>query len=247
MILRPVKPASPWGPPITNRPEGWICQQLHGQHPFEQKAVIANVIDSALVTEMRGDDLLDDLFQDFLPQVLGGDIIGVLGRNDDGVDSDGGDCTTVALVLDGHLGLGVRSKPGEGFGSSGHGERLVEFVGENDGKGHQFFGFGCGVSEHETLITGTMVFEGTMVKTLGDIGGLLLNRDENVAGLVVKTLVGMVVSDVLDGVSDDLLVVDLGLGRDFAKDHDHSGLGSGLAGDLGGRVLLQAGIELRQG
>ena len=36
----------------------------------------------------------------------------------------------------------------------------------------------------------------------------------------------------LDGVPDHLLVVDLGLGGDLAADHDHAGLGHGLAGDL---------------
>jgi len=202
------------------------------------------VINGVFVEKVRGDYLFDDLFEDLLPQVLGTDVVGVLSRNDDGVDSEGDNGTTVTLVLDSHLGLGVWSEPGEGTSPSGNGQRLVEFMRENDGEGHQFRGFGGGISEHETLITGTMVLERTLVKALSNIRGLLFNGNEDVAGLVVETLGRVVVSNVLDGVSDDLLVVDLGLGGDFTQNHDHSGLGSGLASDLGRWVLLQAGIEL---
>ena len=46
------------------------------------------------------------------------------------------------------------------------------------------------------------------------------------------TLGAVVIADVLDGVADDLLVVDVGLGGDLAADHDHPGLGDSLTGDL---------------
>jgi hypothetical protein len=81
------------------------------------------------------------------------------------------------------------------------------------------------------------------VQTLRNVGRLLLNGNEHVAGLVVEALVGRVVANVLDGVADDLLEVEVGLGGDLAKDHDHTGLGGALACDLGERVLPEAGIE----
>lgn len=77
-----------------------------------------------------------------------------------------------------------------------------------------------------------MVLEITVVETLSNIGRLLLNSDENVAGLVVESLLGRVVSDTLDGVTDDLLVVNVGLGGDLTEDHDQTSLGSGFASDL---------------
>jgi hypothetical protein len=82
-----------------------------------------------------------------------------------------------------------------------------------------------------------------VVQTLGDIGGLFLNSNQNVASLVVETLRGVIVSNILDGTSDDLLVVETGLGCDFTEDHNHPGFRSGLASYLGERVLGQAGIE----
>ena len=63
-----------------------------------------------------------------------------------------------------------------------------------------------------------MVLDRSVVKTLGDIGGLLLNGNKDVTGLVVETLVRVVVTDLLDGVSDDGLVVETGVGGDLTED-----------------------------
>ena len=56
------------------------------------------------------------------------------------------------------------------------------------------------------------------METLSDVGRLLLNGNEDVAGLVVEALVGRVVPDLLDGVTDDGLEVDVGTGGDFTED-----------------------------
>lgn len=74
-----------------------------------------------------------------------------------------------------------------------------------------------------------------MVKTLSNVGRLLLNGNQDVTRLVVETLVGRVVTDLLDGVSDNLLVVDLSPGGDLTEDHDHTSLSGGLTSDLGER------------
>jgi hypothetical protein len=57
-----------------------------------------------------------------------------------------------------------------------------------------------------------------VVKTLGNLSGLLLNGNENVTGLVVETLVRVVVTNLLDRVSDNALVVDCTLERDLTED-----------------------------
>ena len=46
------------------------------------------------------------------------------------------------------------------------------------------------------------------------------------------TFAAIIVANVLDGLPDDTLVVDLGLGRDLSGDHDHPRLGHGLACNL---------------
>jgi hypothetical protein len=73
-------------------------------------------------------------------------------------------------------------------------------------------------SLHDTLVTGTVALQVSVVKTLSDVRGLLLNRDEHVTGLVIESLVGRVVANLLDGVSDNSLEVDVGTGGDFTED-----------------------------
>ncbi|KAI4369492.1 hypothetical protein MLD38_017927 [Melastoma candidum] len=50
-------------------------------------------------------------------------------------------------------------------------------------------------------------------------------------------------SDPPASVTDNLLVIHIGPGGDLVKDHDHIGLGAGLASDLALRILREAGIE----
>ena len=69
-----------------------------------------------------------------------------------------------------------------------------------------------------------------------------LKKNEIVSSSL-PTFGGVVISDVLDGVPDDLLVVDLGVGGDLAADHDHARLGHRLAGHLAVGVLLQVGVQ----
>lgn len=202
------------------------------------------MVDGLLIEVLGGDGGLDDLLKDLLAELLGGDLGSVLGGDDDGVDAEGNNGAVVVLVLNGDLGLGVGAEPREGAVAAGSGHSSVELVGEEEGQGEELGGLVGGITEHDTLITGTEVLKTVVkVETLSDIGRLLLNGNEEVAGLVVEALGGVIVADVLDGVADNLLVVELGLGGDLTEDHDHTGLGGGLASDLGEGVLSQTGIE----
>lgn len=57
-----------------------------------------------------------------------------------------------------------------------------------------------------------------MVKTLGDIWGLLLDSYKDVTCLVIKALFRIIVADFLDGLANNRLVVNVCLGCDFTKD-----------------------------
>lgn len=204
------------------------------------------MVDGLVIKVLGGDGLLDDLLEDLLAELLGGDVFAVLSRDDDSVDAERDDGTVVVLVLNGNLGLGVGTEPGERAIAAGGRHGSVKLVGEEESEGEELGGLVGGITEHDTLITSTEVLEAVIqVKTLSDIGGLLLDGDEEVQGLVVEALGGVIVADVLDGLADNLLVVELGLGGDLAEDHDHAGLGGSLASDLGEGVLGQAGIEDR--
>lgn len=203
-----------------------------------------DVVDNSVVKKVLGDNLLDDLLKDLLSELLGRDLLSVLSRDDDSVDTEGDHSTILTLlVLNGDLGLRVGSEPAHRAVTTGSGHSGVKLVGEHDGKRHHLGGLVGSVTEHDTLITSTNLLEGTVVETLSNVGRLLLNGNQDVTGLVVETLLGRVVTDLLDGVSDDLLVVDLRPGGDLTEDHDHTGLGGGLTGDLGERVLSETSVE----
>lgn len=210
----------------------------------DEEARGLDVVDGLVAEVLGGDDLLDDLLLDLLAELLSGDIGRVLSRDNNGVDALRDNGTVVVLVLNGDLGLGVGSEPGQRTvaASSGHGS--VQLVGEEESEGEELGCLVSGITEHDTLVTSTELLESLLVvKTLSDIGRLLLNGDEQVTGLVVKTLGRVIIADVLDGVTDDLLVVELGLGGDLTEDHDHTGLGGSLASNLGEGILPEASIE----
>jgi hypothetical protein len=202
------------------------------------------VVDGLLVKVLSGDDLLDDLLLDLLSQLLGGDLLAVLGRHNDGINSKRDNGTVVVLVLNGDLGFGVRSEPWDAAITASGSHGSVELVCQLKGQWEKLWGLVGGISKHDTLVTGTKLLKSLIVvKTLSDIWGLLLNGDQKVAGLVVEALGRVIVTNVLDGITDGLLVVEFGLGGNLTKDHDHTSLGGSLASDLGEGILTQAGIE----
>jgi hypothetical protein len=202
------------------------------------------MVHGLVVEVLLGNSLLDNLLQELLLHLIRLDVLGVLRANDNSIHTARNDCTVVVLVFHSDLGLGVRSQPGEGAIPTSIAHGLVELVCQLDGQRQVLRSLISGIAKHDTLVTSAQLLQRLLVvQTLCDIWTLLFNGNKDVAGLVVETLLRGVVADVLDGITDDLLVVQPRLGGNFAKDHDHAGLGGSLAGDFGERVLLEAGIE----
>jgi hypothetical protein len=222
-------------------PEGWICNRVSGNQVWCEATYM---IDGLLIQILGRDNLLNDLLLDLLSQFLGGDVFAVLSTDNNGVDSDRDNSSMIVLVLNSDLGLSIRSEPWQASISASSRHSSVELVCQLKSQGEQLRCLVGGISEHDTLITSTELLKSLLVvKTLCDIGGLLLDGDQHVAGLVIETLLGIIITNVLDRISDDLLVIQTSLGRDLAEDHNHTSLGSGLASNLGKRVFPQASIE----
>ena len=95
------------------------------------------------------------------------------------------------LVLDGDLGLGVGSQPREAAVISGILHSPVELVGELEGEREELGSLISSIAKHDTLVTGTELLESFLVmEALSNIGRLLLDGNEHIAGLVVEALVG---------------------------------------------------------
>ncbi len=134
MILRPVNPVSPCGPPTTNRPVGlirnWVC--LSSMFAGNTFLMTSSMMNSRMV-----------LCFAFGGVLRGNDHVGDAGR-------------LVIYVLNGHLRFGVRPQPLHFAGLADVGQFAAEAMGEHDRRGHQFRGFVAGVTEHQSLVAGTL-------------------------------------------------------------------------------------------
>ena len=72
---------------------------------------------------------------------------------------------------------------------------------------------------------------------LGNIRALLLNIDKYLAVISVQTYIIRDKSNGATCVTDDLLIVNITLGSNLSKDHDHVGLSACLTGNLAVRIL----------
>ena len=223
MILRPVKPQSPCGPPITKRPVGFTRNLMS---PLMSSAGSVGLMTSS-ITASRS-----------VPQI---DVRRMLRGQHDGVDR-------MRLAVDithGDLRLRIRTQPGQTAVAAQIRLTLDQTVRQVDRQRHQFRRFVARVAEHQALVAGALI-EVVVVRAvhaLGDVRRLLVVRDEHRAAAVVDAVVGVVVADALDRVARDLDVIDVGGGGDFTCQHDETGVAQRFGSDARVFVLSQDGVE----
>ena len=120
--------------------------------------------------------------------------------------------------------------------------RLRELVREHDRQRHQLRRLVGRVAEHHPLVAGADPVERVVVArvvlhleggvdALRDVGRLLVERDDDAAGLGVEAVLGARVADRGDPLAHEPRDVDVRLGRDLAGDDDEAGRDERLAGD----------------
>jgi len=82
-----------------------------------------------------------------------------------------------------------------------------------------------------------------VVHALRDVCGLLVDRDDDAAGLGVEAVFGSRVADLGDRLADEARDVDVRLGRDLTRDDDEAGRDQRLAGDAPRGVVREDGVE----
>ena len=223
MILRPVSPQSPWGPPTTKRP---VVLMNILVSPSSMSAGSTFLITSSMMASLRVAYFTSGL-------CWAGHHHGLhpLGH--------------AVFVLDGHLGLAVGAKETQGAVLAHLGQAPRQLVGVVDGRGHQLGGLGAGVAEHDALVAGPLLAEkaGLGGDALRDVGRLFVDAGEHRAGLPVKAHGGVGVADPLDGVAHDFRDVHVGVGGYLARHYGHTGGDQGFAGHAGLGVVLEHGIE----
>ena len=123
---------------------------------------------------------------------------------------------------------------------------------ERDRERHELVCLARRVPEHHPLVAGAEEVERIrvavlrlerLVHTLGDVGGLAVDRDDDAAGLGVEPVLGARVADLGDRLAHDRADVDVRLGRDLAGDDDEPGRDERLARDPAVRVVRQDRVE----
>ena len=103
---------------------------------------------------------------------------------------------------------------------------------------HQLRSFVGGVAEHHALVAGA-----AGVHALRDIARLLVDARDHRAGIGIEAVERVVVADRSNHPTDQALEIDVGLGRDLARDDHQAGRRQGFRRHAAVRILLQAGIE----
>ena len=161
----------------------------------------------------------------------------------------------VDLVADRHLRLPVRAQVRQDVPSLRTSRKPArELVGEHDRQRHQLRRLVGRVAEHQPLVAGADAVERIVVArvvlhlergvdALRDVGRLLVERDDHAAGLGVEAVLGARVADLLDPLAHEARDVDVGLGRDLARDDDEAGGDERLAGDATLGVVGEDRVE----
>ena len=161
--------------------------------------------------------------------------------DDDALDGD----RLAAVVEEGNLRLGVRAE-----------ERIVSRVAEPrellhdamavvDRGGHERVGFAACETEHHALVSRAL-FTGEAcrrVDALRDVGGLLVDFDDDFRVVGVEAEIVVVVANIAGHFAGDFLEIDSGFGRDFAGEDDEIGRGERFASDAGFGILREQGVQ----
>ena len=226
MILRPVSPQSPSGPPDDERPGRVDVDLALRRHPAMRQAGL----------DQRHQHALDcHLVQ---PGI-------VLRRHD-----DAGRTNRLAVdVAQRHLALGVRLQPGDGhvlvaaqLGDAAQDQMRVE-----DRRRHQRLRLRAGIAEHDALVAGALILVARAVHAHGDVRALGVQVHVDLG--VLPGEAGLVIADVVDGKAGEMRQI---LGRDrfrpahFARQNHavrrHQRLARHARVRVGGKKGVQNGV-----
>mmetsp|Transcript_718 Transcript_718/g.2130 ORF Transcript_718/g.2130 Transcript_718/m.2130 type:complete len:265 (+) Transcript_718:788-1582(+) len=213
----------------------------------DHEATAGVQVEDGLVVQVLGRHHgLDDVLHQVLVDLVVGDILVVLGGDEDGVHAHGDHGATLLLVLHGHLGLPVGAQPRHAAVLAHLGQLEPELGGQHVGEGHELLGLVGGIAKHVALVTCTDLLQGLRahaVHALPDVGGLRFNVHQHLAVVRIESNLSGGETNVTARLAHNGFVVDHGLSSDLTKHHHHVGLRSRLARHLGVGILLQACVQ----
>ena len=190
MILRPVRPVSPCGPPTTKRPVGLMWKTVSLSR---YSAGTVGLMTFSMIASRRSRLLT---FGECCVEMT----IAVARMR------------ALSFVLDRHLRLAVRPQEIELIRLAHFRQPAHELVRQRDRQRHQLRRLAAREAEHQTLIAGA-----AGIDALRDVGRLRIDRRNHRAGLAVEAVLRARVADFFDGIAYDRRKVDVGLGGDLTR------------------------------
>ena len=93
---------------------------------------------------------------------------------------------------------------------------------------HVVIGLHIGITEHHTLVAGALVLVIAIINTAIDIIALLVDSAEDTAGITVKLVFCLGITDIIDGLSSYSLQIYISFRADFAHDNYLTGSNEGF-------------------
>ena len=165
----------------------------------------------------------------------------VLGRQHHGVNAVG----FAVHIAQGDLAFRVGAQKRQAAVFAQLGLALHQTVRVMDRRGHELGRFVAGVAKHQALVAraNVEVVVGRVVHALGNVVALLVIGHQHCAAFVVNAVLGVVVTDALDGVARDLDVVHMRVGGDFTGQDHQTGVGQRLGCYAAAGVLLENCVQ----
>ena len=189
------------------------------------------------------DALLHPLLGLFLREAVAGqDELVVLRRHHDGVHAQR--FVRPLVVLDRHLRLRVGAQVSHHLAfTADDGQLLEDDVREDQRRRHHLAGLVAGITEHDALVAGALVFLGGTHDALVDVGRLLVDGRQDTARIAVELILALRVADAVDDAARHALHVDIRIRAHLTR-HDHqSGGAQRFAGDLRIGITTQEFVE----
>ena len=171
----------------------------------------------------------------------------------------------IFVIFHGDLALSVRSQIRKGAVLTYLGKLSHQLMGKADGIRHILFCFVGGKTEHHSLIAcadgvklGLSHFMlcrylfflfclQSLIHAHGNVCGLFVQRHHNAAGIGVKSVFGLGITDFPYGIAYDFLDVHIGVCGDFAHHQNKARGGTGFTGHTAHGILLHQCVKHRIG
>ena len=158
------------------------------------------------------------------------------------------------IILYCNLGLSIRTKIRQGSVFAHLGQLTNQLVSQSDRIRHILLRLIGSIAEHHTLVACTNSIQlavvhrifscfQSLIYTHGNIAGLLVQSNQNAAGITVKAIFCTIVTNFANGLTDNRLNIYICIGSNFSHNHNQTSSGAGFACNAAHGIFFHQRIQ----